>query len=266
MESKNNNSVITPAAIRPKALSPCIVQAVQGEPVCYCEEDMGFTKLDSGIIQSSIMAEDGNTFKVWITLLATCGSDGMSKSSEVFLSSICRISIDDVLKSVKKLQAPDELSRSKNDQGRRIERIDGGFRIINYQKYREFTCSNSPNAKRQKRYRERNALRPLRNASASASSSVSVLKDKEKIQEGKKERNKIPPSLGEVRDYCLERKNGIDPEKWFDHYASNGWKVGKNPMKDWQAAVRTWERSEYRAPEPTFHGVTDGRSSIEVEP
>jgi hypothetical protein len=84
---------------------------------------------------------------------------------------------------------------------------------------------------------------------------------------GKKERNKVPPSLGEVRDYCLERKNGIDPEKWYDHYASNGWKVGKNPMKDWQAAVRTWERSEYRIPEPTFHGVTDGRRSpIEVEP
>ncbi len=52
------------------------------------------------------------------------------------------------------------------------------------------------------------------------------------------------PTLDEVKAYCTERKNNVDPERWFDYYTSNGWKVGKNPMKDWKAAVRTWERSE----------------------
>lgn len=56
------------------------------------------------------------------------------------------------------------------------------------------------------------------------------------------------PSLDEVRAYCKERGGRVDPEKWFDHYSSNGWKVGKNPMKDWRAAVRTWERSEFNQP------------------
>ena len=55
-----------------------------------------------------------------------------------------------------------------------------------------------------------------------------------------------PPTLDEVRAYCTERGNTVNPEQWFDHYTSNGWKVGKNTMKDWKAAVRTWERSEYR--------------------
>jgi hypothetical protein len=50
------------------------------------------------------------------------------------------------------------------------------------------------------------------------------------------------PTLNEVRAYCEERKNHVDPQKWFDHYCSNGWKVGRNPMKDWKAAVRTWEQ------------------------
>ena len=50
------------------------------------------------------------------------------------------------------------------------------------------------------------------------------------------------PTLEDVRAYCKERKNKVNPEQWFDHYTSNGWKVGKNPMKDWQAAVRNWER------------------------
>ena len=52
--------------------------------------------------------------------------------------------------------------------------------------------------------------------------------------------------MDEVRAYCAERGKGVDPEQWFDHYAANGWKVGKNPMKDWKASVRNWERTEFR--------------------
>lgn len=59
-----------------------------------------------------------------------------------------------------------------------------------------------------------------------------------------------PPTADEVRAYCLERKNSVDAEKFIDHYSSNGWRVGKNPMKDWKAAVRTWERSEYGSSKP----------------
>ena len=55
--------------------------------------------------------------------------------------------------------------------------------------------------------------------------------------------NSAHPSLEEVKAYCKERRNLIDPEYWFDHYKSNGWKVGKNPMRDWKAAVRTWEKN-----------------------
>lgn len=54
----------------------------------------------------------------------------------------------------------------------------------------------------------------------------------------------VRPTLDEVAAYCKERKNDVDPEKWMNHYESNGWKVGKNPMKNWQAAVRTWERNQ----------------------
>ena len=51
-----------------------------------------------------------------------------------------------------------------------------------------------------------------------------------------------PPTIDEVQAYCQERKNNVDAERFIDYYTSNGWKVGKNPMKDWKAAVRTWER------------------------
>lgn len=51
------------------------------------------------------------------------------------------------------------------------------------------------------------------------------------------------PTLEDVRAYCAERGNKVDPERWFNYYEANGWRVGKNPMKDWKAAVRTWERN-----------------------
>jgi hypothetical protein len=68
----------------------------------------------------------------------------------------------------------------------------------------------------------------------------------------KNENNIIPPSLEIVKLYCFERKNNVDPVKWFDFYESKGWMIGKNKMKDWKAAIRTWEKtneSEIKKPQ-----------------
>lgn len=54
------------------------------------------------------------------------------------------------------------------------------------------------------------------------------------------------PSIEEIKQYCLERNNGIDAEQFFDFYESKGWLVGKNKMKNWQAAVRTWEKRKQK--------------------
>jgi hypothetical protein len=55
--------------------------------------------------------------------------------------------------------------------------------------------------------------------------------------------NFIPPSVEEIRTYCLLRNNNVDPEMFFDFYQSKGWLVGKVKMRDWKAAIRTWEKS-----------------------
>ena len=63
----------------------------------------------------------------------------------------------------------------------------------------------------------------------------------ESVREEKAKRF-YPPTLDEVKQYCEERKNNIDPMAFIDFYSSKGWMIGKNRMKDWKAAVRTWER------------------------
>ena len=53
------------------------------------------------------------------------------------------------------------------------------------------------------------------------------------------------PTIEEINLYCRERKNNVDAEKFHSYYSAIGWKVGKNQMKDWKAAVRTWEKSSF---------------------
>jgi hypothetical protein len=136
---------------------------------------MGFTKLDEGILQSSVVREDGNTFKVWIILLAACKEDGVARVSPVFISSIGGIKIEKVMASLKKLESPDPLSRSTNNDGRRIERVNGGFCIINYHKYRNFTYSGSKEAVKKRKQRERN---------------INVLGDRKGTNKGRVPKNK----------------------------------------------------------------------------
>lgn len=64
-----------------------------------------------------------------------------------------------------------------------------------------------------------------------------------------KERRFVKPTVEEVRAYCEERQNNVDPEAFIDFYESKGWKVGNQPMKDWKAAVRTWERRDNKRPQ-----------------
>lgn len=85
-----------------------------------------------------------------------------------------------------------------------------------------------------------------------------VLKKKDNSNElSKKEKRFLPPTVDDVRAYCHERGNNVDAERFINHYTSNGWMVGKNKMKDWKAAVRTWEKgSEEKKPsKPSNLGV-----------
>ena len=83
-------------------------------------------------------------------------------------------------------------------------------------------------------------------------------KDKEKEKEKEKDKKRVrekepltrftPPTVDEVADYCKQRGNGVDPERFVAFYSSKGWMVGNQRMKDWRAAVITWEKRDERKP------------------
>jgi hypothetical protein len=113
---------------------------------------VGYTKLDEGILLSSIMACNPKTFKVWIALLAACKPDGIAPVSSVGISSVCRLSLEETKLAIDELSSPDTESRSITNEGKRIERVDGGYRVLNYHKFREL---NYKEADAKRKYDER---------------------------------------------------------------------------------------------------------------
>jgi hypothetical protein len=145
-----------------------------------------------------------------------------------------------------------------------IEVIDGTICISNWEKHQNIEGMEKireQNRLAQQRSRAKKKLLQASN-SVSCDSHVTVMQchatdieeDKEKdididksnsVSQAKKRARFTPPTIEEVQAYCQERQNGVDAERFIDYYSSNGWMVGKNKMKDWKAAVRTWESNGY---------------------
>lgn len=121
----------------------------------------GFTKLFSDIITSSIWSEDDKTRLMWITLLASADPTGYVSGSVPGMAAIARMTLQDAEKSIAALCAPDQYSRSKEYDGRRIMETEGGWLILNYLKYRQ---KRDPERRReqnrlaQQRWRERHCV------------------------------------------------------------------------------------------------------------
>jgi len=103
------------------------------------------------------------------------------------------------------------------------------------------------NAIKEKKIKENNNINTLNNTTNEPETTTTT-----------KEKSFLVPTLIEVVNYCKERSNSINPEQFIDYYTANGWKVGKNKMKDWKAAVRTWEQNENNG------GKTNGKSSANL--
>ena len=98
---------------------------------------MTFTKLFSSITESTVWCEPNCTRLVWITMLAMADRKGRVWGSIPGLANRARVPVDDCRTAIDTFLAPDRDSRTKDNEGRRIEEIDGGWRLLNYDKYRE---------------------------------------------------------------------------------------------------------------------------------
>jgi hypothetical protein len=184
-------------------------------------------------------------------MLAMSDRKGRVWASIPGLANRARVSLEDAEVALNTLSSPDKYSRTPDHEGRRIEPIDGGWVLLNHEKYRSIRDEETTREVARNHMRKKRAnvdakgeqlsavIRGSHNADADADT-VNKILDASRPAPAKRF---IKPTLAEVDAYCLERKNDVHPPKFIDHYESNGWKVGRNPMRDWKAAVRTWEQT-----------------------
>ena len=116
----------------------------------------GYSKLFASIVTSSVWMEDDATLRVWVAMLATCDSDGLVQGSIPGFANLARVSVEQMEHAIERLSAPDRYSRTPDFEGRRIEAFEGGWRILNYPKYREEAqAKEGSNAPAMRAYRKR---------------------------------------------------------------------------------------------------------------
>jgi len=209
-----------------------------------------FTKLFNSIITSSIWSEDDKTRIMWITMLASADANGYVTGSIPGMAAIARMSLQDAEQSIKALCSPDPYSRSKEHEGRRLIEADGGWLIVNYAKYREHRDPEKRRVQNREAKRRQRAKQKSSQPNVSQSQPMSAQAEAEAEADKKNKRicahSKFSkPSIDEVELYAKGiGYDTLNSQSFIDYYTSNGWRVGRNAMKDWKAAVRNWRTRE----------------------
>lgn len=244
---------------------------------------MSYTKLFSSIVTSTIWTEDATTCKVWVTMLAIANKHGEVLASIPGLAQIAGLGLNETESAIERFLSPDKYSRTPDDEGRRIERIEGGWMLLNHAKYRAMASKDeekAANAKRQAAFRDRrnrnaevtesNGCVTVGNDPVTSSRDIAEADTDTKADTESESDNTKPkraafraPSLLEVEEYGKTLiPKFIKASQFVSFYESNGWKVGKNPMKNWQAAVRTWNAKESGQPTTTDQMGLSGINSV----
>lgn len=209
---------------------------------------MSYAKLFSSITESSLWSEPKEVRLLFVTMLAKANSIGFMEASVLGLARVSNLTEEETVSSLSVLESPDPHSKNPELEGRRIMKVPGGWMILNYEDYRSRTTEEERKEymrEYMRKYRAEKAgkqsvnnVKESKDSPSASSSSLSVRKEKS-TEKGK------PTDLAEVIEFLKDQSMAVE---FFDYYQSNGWHVGRNPMRDWRAAARRWQRNQKQTP------------------
>lgn len=237
-----------------------------------------YAKIFDQIFDSSI-ADDYELRHFFMDLLVLSDQNGMVDKTPHAISARTRVPLEKVMSYLKRLEEPDKYSRTPDNEGRRIQRLDEhrewGWVVLSYARFRDLATHRQRNEEMKekiKRLKDRNAQLLDIEATTSQASKSNIdknaqLLDNQAITLSRRESQIVSVSISEsgvasktkgeaIRSsaFCKPtlqnvKLHGIqiglsetECEKFFDYYESNGWKVGRNTMKLWTAAMANWKR------------------------
>lgn len=223
---------------------------------------MAYTKLFNSIITSTIWSEDDQTRIVWITMLAIADKNGEVQGSIPGLARIAGVPVEACRAAITKFLSPDVDSRTKDDEGRRIETIEGGWLLLNHSKYRDM-ASDADRAEKSAIRQARHRQKVKRNASTCPQivthSNALVTPESRQIPQADtntdtntkedtetKTKSKARGTLEELQAYAVEiGLPASDGEFMFHNWSANGWMNGKSPCKDWKSGINKYKLCGY---------------------
>jgi hypothetical protein len=188
-----------------------------------------------------------------LAILLLADSEGYLLISVPGLAKEAHVSIDECRDALARLEAPDPESQHREEEGRRIIRIGGevpAWHIVNYSYYRslrdedlrrEYMREYQKDYRRKKKAAKLSSVNPGKPRLAQAEEEAEEEEEKTSTKTGGRF---APPTLQELTAYIKEKNYHFSSEAFLSYYESNGWRVGRNPMKSWQAACSTWETKE----------------------
>ena len=196
----------------------------------------GYIKLYRKLLENPIVCKDGDYLAVWIYILLNATHKEMPsifKGNKIILKpgqlltgrkaigAKLKISESKVHRILKCYESEHMIEQHTSNQNRLVT-------VLNWELYQGSEQQNE---------------QQMNNQRTTSEQRVNTNKNDKNDKNDKKNNNIfIPPTIEEVTSYCKERNNSVDPQRFIDFYESKGWMIGKNKMKDWKAAVRTWER------------------------
>lgn len=227
--------------------------------------EFSFTKLFSSIIKSSVWCEPHPTVRVWITMLADCDPSGCVYAAVPGLANLARVTVSECEAAISTFLSPDPYSRTPDNEGRRIEVIEGGWRLLNHKIYRDKRddgARRAQNREAQQRHRTRQqesaemlTNHDKREESAHFRSQMS--NEEQKEEQVRSRGSRLSPCWDPTEQdvqWALANRPDLDPKKEGDSFRDY-WlaKAGKDGVKlDWSATWRGWIR---RANQSHFSGA-----------
>lgn len=207
----------------------------------------GYTPLFGEIVYSSVWNESPDTCKVWVTMMALADMDGNIQASIAGLAPVARVSLAKCEKAVKILSSPDPHSRTKDEDGKRIIAIDGGFHLVNHRKYRQKAKNR---AEYYREWREKKKNQKEKETTNSNSNSETARNNQTVAQ------HVSFYTIENVGNACIANEiPESNAESYFHHYNSQSWLKGNGQRisnlqshmaKRWNKSKQCWDFDEKR--------------------
>lgn len=180
---------------------------------------MSYTKLFNTMILSTIWTAPDHVRIVWVTLLALADMDGVVHASVPGLAKAASVDVESCREAIQHLSEPDPDSRTKEHEGRRIIEVDGGWWLVNYEKYRRMMSKEDQREKnriRQERWRDRRRNGPVTDCHASNDTQKQTQKQTQTQKQKQKQKQKqgSPPIVPPKGDSVRKKRKGPMPASW----------------------------------------------------